>query len=58
MAPENEDVPNPELPIPGDDNKMSFASIVLRKSEGGDQNFGMKSSRMQSKAIMSHVSAA
>ena len=24
MAPENQQVPNPSLPIPGDDNRLSF----------------------------------
>ena len=58
IAPENENAPNPDLPIPGDENKMSFASIVVRQSQGGDQNLGIKSSRLQSKAIMSQVTAA
>lgn len=29
MAPEHKDVPNPELPIPGDDNRETYSSICL-----------------------------
>ena len=59
MAPENQNAPNPDLPCPGDDNQMTFNSLVIRSSQAGvEQGEALKQSRMRSKAIMSHVSAA
>ena len=37
---------------------MSFNDIVVRNSEPANTNLGLKASRVQSKVIMSHVSAA
>ena len=36
MAPEHQDTPNPDLPIPGDSTKLTYQSIVIRASETGD----------------------
>ena len=59
MAPDNQNAPNPELPCPGDDNQMTFNSLVIRSSQAGIEPVeALKQSRMRSKAIMSHVSAA
>ena len=57
MAPEHKDVPNPDLPIPGDDNRMSYQEVIVRASATGQQD-AHKMSRARSQAIMSHVSAA
>ena len=57
MAPEHQEVPNAALPVPGDDDKNTFQSIVVRASETSGSN-ALKQSRMRSKAILSHVSAA
>ena len=57
-APEHQEVPNPNLAIPGDDNKMTFQSVVVRQSEANlDPQVAMRQSRMRSQAIMSHISA-
>lgn len=62
-----EEPPNPTLPIPAgpgnsnmDDNRMSFNDIVVKQSEvdNGDRNSAIKTSRIKSAAMMSHVSAA
>lgn len=57
MAPEHQEVPNANLPVPGDDEKNTFQSIVVRASETDGGN-ALKQSRMRSKAILSHISAA
>ena len=43
MQPENQEPPNPELPVPGDDPAMTFNSVVVRNSE--NENQGLKASR-------------
>ena len=43
MAPENQNAPNPDLPCPGDDNQMTFNSLVIRSSQAGvDQGEALK----------------
>ena len=48
IAPEHQDAPNPALPIPGDDNRMSFQDVMDRASVGGNVDDGLKQSRMRS----------
>ena len=52
--------PNPNLPIPGDSTKEAFDSFlsgVDRKSQT-DVKAALRASKLRSKAIMSHISAA
>jgi hypothetical protein len=57
MAPEHQEVPNPNLPIPGDNVKQSFQQVFTRNSETSDVSHALKASRMHSQAVMTHISA-
>lgn len=41
MAPEHQEVPNPDLPVPGDNTKEGFQSLVLRNSAVSDMKNGL-----------------
>lgn len=89
MRPEAQEVPNPDLPIPGDSDKIAFASIAekdgsiedmgvadndkdsvdlddakspqdskIRFSNNSMMKSNMRQSRMTSRLLMSHMSAA
>lgn len=51
-------MPNPDLPIPGDDVKMTVSSMISQNKNNLEPNDVLRQSRMRSQMLMSHMSAA